>query len=74
MDKRPSTKHDACRARQVATLRDRPSVVDQDSQVTGMVLLWLDDVGYIECLEYAWFTDEMPTQLPDPHSLVLRPG
>src|SRR5665647_542122 len=47
-----------------------PSVVDHDGVVIGWLLLWLDDSGYIDCLEYAWVTDEIPTRLPDPNSHV----
>jgi hypothetical protein len=49
---------------------NRPWLVDHDGQFIGMLLLWLDDSGYIDCLEYAWVTDQIPTQLPDPNSLV----
>ena len=35
-----------------------------------MPLLWFDDTGYIDCVDYAWVTDEMPTQLPHPRQLV----
>ena len=47
-----------------------PSVVDHDGHGIGMLLLWLDDSGYIDCLEYAWVTDEIPTRLPDPNGHV----
>ena len=39
----------------------RPSVVEHDGHGIGMLLLWLDDSGYIDCLEHAWVTDEIPT-------------
>jgi hypothetical protein len=45
------------------------SVVSASGEIIGMLLLWLDDAGYIDCLEYAWVTDEMPTHLPDPRML-----
>lgn len=51
-------------------IRNGPSVVDDDGVTVGMMLLWLDDAGYIECLEYSWVTEEMPTQLPQPRQLV----
>jgi hypothetical protein len=51
-----------------------PVVVDEDGEVIGMMLLWLDDSGYIDCLEYGWVTDEMPTRLPDPSSVVTWKG
>jgi len=47
-----------------------PTVVDHDGHAIGMLLLWLDDSGNIDCLEYAWVTDETPTRLPDPNRLV----
>ena len=43
-----------------------PSVVDADENVIGLLLLWLDEAGYIDCLEYGWVTDDMPTELPSP--------
>lgn len=49
---------------------NRPSVVDHDGRVLGTLALWLDDSGCIDCLEYGWVTDEIPTRLPDPNSLV----
>jgi hypothetical protein len=49
---------------------NRPCVVDHDGEVIGMLLLWLDDSDYIDCLEYGWVTDEIPTRLPDPNSVV----
>lgn len=51
-------------------LRNGPSVVDEQGDPIGMLLLWLDDAGYIDCLEYAWVTDERPAELPDPRNLV----
>jgi hypothetical protein len=49
---------------------NHPVVVGDDGEVIGMMLLWLDDSGYIDCLEYGWVTDEIPTRLPDPSSVV----
>src|SRR4051812_42416585 len=43
-----------------------PSVVGADDDAIGLLLLWLDASGYIDCLEYGWFTDDMPTELPSP--------
>jgi hypothetical protein len=51
-------------------LPNMPTVVDQDGEPIGMLILWLDDAGYIDCLEYAWVTDEKPTRLPGPDRLV----
>ena len=47
-----------------------PSVLDEDGEVIGGLLLWLDDAGYIDCLEYWWVTDKMPTKLPSPDRLA----
>lgn len=49
---------------------NRPWVVDHDGEVIGKLLLCLDDSGYIDCLEYAWVTDEIPTRLPDQETVV----
>jgi hypothetical protein len=43
-----------------------PTVFDQHGEPIGELLLWLDGEGYINCLEFAWWTDEMPTVLPTP--------
>lgn len=42
----------------------KPGVVDGEGQAVGGLLLWLDSDGYIDCVEYYWFTDEMPRELP----------
>ncbi|MCA0294134.1 MAG: hypothetical protein LCH96_02255 [Actinobacteria bacterium] len=49
-----------------------PTVVDERGEAIGELLLWLDAQGYINCLEYAWFTDEMPTILPSPDRVRAR--
>jgi hypothetical protein len=41
-------------------------VFDADGDAIGGLLLWLNGGGYIECLEYWWVTDDMPTELPSP--------
>jgi hypothetical protein len=51
-----------------------PVVVDADGEPIGLLLLWLDGAGYIDCLEYGWFTDEMPTELPGPSQLRPFPA
>lgn len=43
-----------------------PSVVDAEGEEIGLLLLWLDEAGYLDCLEYGWVTDDMPTELPSP--------
>ena len=47
-----------------------PEVLDESGAVVGGLLLWLDDEGYMDCLEYWWVTDEMPTKLPTPDHLA----
>lgn len=47
----------------------KPDVLNEQGQPIGGLLLWLDDDGYIDCVEYYWFTDEMPTVLPTPAQL-----
>jgi hypothetical protein len=51
-----------------------PIVLDETGEPIGGLLLWLDDAGYIDCLEYWWTTDEMPTDLPSPDRLAAWPG
>jgi hypothetical protein len=41
-------------------------VVDEREESIGGLVLWLDAQGYINGLEYFWFTDQMPTVLPPP--------
>jgi hypothetical protein len=36
----------------------------------GELLVWVTD-GRISGLEYAWFTDEPPSQLPDPQDIEI---
>lgn len=47
----------------------KPSVVGDDGEPIGGLLLWLDADGYMDCIEYFWFTDEMPGELPTPNQL-----
>jgi len=49
-----------------------PIVVDEHGEPIGQLLLWLDAQGYINGLEYAWFTDEMPIVLPPPEHVRHR--
>jgi hypothetical protein len=39
---------------------------------TGEILVWVAD-GRISGLEYAWFTDEPPTRLPDVRAIEILP-
>lgn len=41
-------------------------MIDAEGNDIGELIRLLDDAGYIDCLEYTWVTDEMPTQLPSP--------
>lgn len=50
-----------------------PSVLGDDGELIGMLHVWLDGDGYLDCLEYSWVTDEMPAALPAPEALLL-PG
>lgn len=47
----------------------KPSVVDESGGAIGGLLIWLDSAGYIDCVEYFWFTDAMPVALPLPTQL-----
>lgn len=45
-------------------------MLDEGREPIGVLLLWLDDAGYIDCLEYGWVTDKMPTRLPTPDRIA----
>jgi hypothetical protein len=47
-----------------------PTVLDEGREPIGVLLHWLDDAGYIDCLEYGWVTDKMPTRLPTPDRIA----
>ncbi len=49
----------------------RPTVIDADGRPVGGLLLWLDDAGYIDRLEFSWYGEERPERLPSPEELVL---
>lgn len=49
----------------------RPTVIDADGRPVGALLLWLDDAGYIDRLEFYWHGEERPERLPPPQALVL---
>lgn len=51
-------------------VRISPHVRDVNGEPVGGLLLWLDAAGSIECLEYWWVTEEMPTEFPSPDQLV----
>ena len=41
----------------------RAVALDGLGQTVGEVLVWVSD-GYLSTIEYAWYTDEAPTELP----------
>lgn len=47
----------------------QPTVVDNAGELIGGLLLWLDPEGYIDCVEYFWYTDEMPSTVPSANQL-----
>lgn len=49
-----------------------PTVVGVDGEPIGNLVLWLDADGYMNCLEFGWVTDEMPTTLPEPEHILPR--
>lgn len=46
-------------------------VLDDRGQSTGELLLWFEE-GRPSTLEYAWYTEEPPAALPEPHRVVIR--
>lgn len=47
----------------------RIAVVDAGGESVGGILLWLDD-GYLTTLEYFWYTDMPPAELPPISQIV----
>ena len=41
----------------------RAVAVDSQGQTLGEVLVWVSN-GYLSTIEYAWYTDETPIELP----------
>ncbi len=41
----------------------RAVALDGQGGFIGEVLVWVTD-GYLSAIEYAWYTDEAPTELP----------
>jgi len=41
-----------------------PTVLNDHGEPIGGLIIWLDNDGYIDLLEYWWVTDDMPTTLP----------
>ena len=46
-------------------------VLDDKGMLVGTVLLWIEQ-GLLFALEYAWYTDDMPSDWP--HASQLRAG
>lgn len=49
---------------------NQPTVLDEDGEPVGGLLLWLDAEGYIDCLEYYWFEGDPPTHPPRSHQVT----
>ncbi|MGW1740084.1 hypothetical protein ACWCPQ_14875 [Nocardia sp. NPDC001965] len=47
------------------------AVTDLAGRPTGEVIIWVE-AGRLSGIEYAWYTDERPTRLPDPDRIDLR--
>lgn len=48
----------------------RVLVVDSQDDSVGSIELWVEG-GYLAAMEFSWFTDDMPTEYPDPSRLRL---
>lgn len=48
----------------------RVVALGEQSDPLGLVIVWVAD-GYLSGLEYAWFTDDPPSALPNPEQLVV---
>lgn len=48
-------------------------VLDENAAYVGELLLWVSE-GRLSWLEYAWVTDEPPTELPDPRDVRVAPA
>jgi hypothetical protein len=42
----------------------RPEVVSADGKSVGEIMVWLDHGGYLDSLEYTWWADDPPSDLP----------
>ena len=61
-----------------STYRDGPIpgrafVEGAHGEIEGEVLVWVRD-GCLSGLELAWFTDEMPAQMPEAGRVRVEPG
>ncbi|MBW8092598.1 hypothetical protein IGW14_32665 [Streptomyces hygroscopicus subsp. hygroscopicus] len=46
------------------------AVKDSSGELDGELLLWVSD-GTLSALEYSWYTDEAPVELPDPRGVTV---
>ncbi|HVQ95011.1 MAG TPA: hypothetical protein VMU51_28520 [Mycobacteriales bacterium] len=46
-------------------------VTESGRRETGEILIWVT-AGYIDCMEYAWYTDDPPTHLPSVDQVDIR--
>jgi hypothetical protein len=49
----------------------RPEVVGADGTSFGELMVWRDQAGYIDTLEFTWWGDHPPTRLPSLAELRL---
>jgi hypothetical protein len=66
----------APRTAPIAALADGPIPVRayveaQGGQVEGELLVWVKD-GYLSGLEFAWYTDEAPSEMPSPDRVRIE--
>lgn len=46
------------------------NVLDRSGELVGEILVWVGD-GFLSALEYAWYGEDPPHELPDPGSIVV---
>jgi hypothetical protein len=49
----------------------RAVAFDDDGSALGELVVWVSG-GYLSAIEYAWYTDSVPTELPAPGQLRKR--
>jgi len=49
----------------------RALATDEGDELIGEVLVWIY-VGYLSALEYAWYTDDPPSDLPCPRQFRVE--
>ncbi|MEN0083822.1 MAG: hypothetical protein AAGC66_03545 [Leifsonia sp.] len=48
------------------------ATVTQHGEAIGELLLWVDG-GFLNTLEFAWWSDDVPTELPTTEAVVVSP-